>query len=169
MPLQSIPNQVSALVGNQADAAMLQASVALPMVDRGDVKLIGWLSDEMSWQLGVVFVTSKIANEKADVIHRTLRAIGRGRQDYVAAFIGPDGGLKLGPTSDDVLALLAKHLQQSPEQVKQGLLFMDPKGRLDETDILRQIAWYKSHGMLKGEIDGSGIIDSRYVAPMPPQ
>ncbi|HLI22935.1 MAG TPA: ABC transporter substrate-binding protein [Stellaceae bacterium] len=168
LPLQSIPNQVSALTGDQADAGMLQASVALPMVDRGDVKLIGWLSDVMSWQLGVVFVSSKTANDKADLIHRTMRAIGRGRQDYVAAFIGPDGSLKLGPTSDAVLALLAKHLQQKPEQVKQGLLYMDPQGRLDSADILRQIAWYKSHGMLKGEVDGKAIIDSRYVVPMPP-
>lgn len=169
LPLQSIPNQVSALTGDQVDAGMLQASIALPMIDRGDAKLIGWLSDEMSWQLGVVFASTKTANNKSDLVKRTLRAIARGRQDYVAAFIGPDGSLKLGPTSDEVLALLAKHLQQQPEQVKQGLLYMDAQGRLDEDDILRQIAWYKAHDMVKGDFDGKSIIDSRYVVPMPPQ
>ena len=60
-------------------------------------------------------------------------------------------------------------LQQTPEQVKQGLLYMDREGRLDQDDILRQIAWYKAQGMLKGEVDGKSIIDSRYVVPMPAQ
>jgi NitT/TauT family transport system substrate-binding protein len=169
LPLQSIPNQVSALTGNQVDVAMLQASIALPMIDRGDAKLLSWVSDEMSWQLGVIFTSTKTANDKADLIHRTLRAIAHGRQDYVDAFIGPDGSLKMGAKSGEVLDLLAKHLQQKPEQVKLGLLYMDREGRLDEDDILRQIAWYKAQGMLKGEVDGKAIIDSRYVVPMPPQ
>lgn len=168
LPLQSIPNQVSALTGNQVDVAMLQASIALPLIDRGDAKFISWLSDDMSWQLGVIFASSKIANDKGDLVRRTLRAIARGRQDYVDAFIAPDGSLKMGPTSGAVLDLLSKHLQQSPEQVKLGLLYMDKDGRLDSADILRQIAWYKAQGMLKGEIDGNAIIDGRYVVPMPP-
>jgi NitT/TauT family transport system substrate-binding protein len=169
LPLQSIPNQVSALTGNQVDVAMLQASIALPMIDRGDAKLLSWVSDEMSWQLGVVFTSTKTANDKADLIHRTLRAIAHGREDYVDAFIGPDASLKMGANSDEILALLAKQLQQAPEQVKLGLLYMDREGRLDQDDILRQIAWYKSQGMLKGEFDGKSIIDSRYVVPMPAQ
>jgi len=169
LPLQSIPNQVSALTGNQVDVAMLQASIALPIIDRGDAKLMGWLSDEMSWQLGIIFTSTKIANEKMDLIHRTLRAIARGRQDYVDAFIAADGSLKMGATSGDVLDLLAKHLQQSPEQVKLGLLYLDKDGRLDTTDILRQIAWYKAQGMLKGEVNGNAIIDSRYVVALPQQ
>jgi NitT/TauT family transport system substrate-binding protein len=167
LPLQSIPNQVSALTGNQVDVAMLQASIALPMVDRGDAKLLSWVSDEMSWQLGVIFASTKTANDKANLIHRTLKAIAHGRKDYVDAFIGSGGSVKMGPKSSETLDLLAKQLQQTPEQVKLGLLYMDLEGRLDEQDILRQIAWYKAQGMLKGDVDGKSIIDSRYVVPMP--
>jgi NitT/TauT family transport system substrate-binding protein len=169
LPLQSIPNQVSALTGNQVDVAMLQASIALPMIDRGDAKLLSWVSDEMSWQLGVIFASTKTANDKADLIHRTLKAIAHGRKDYVDAFIGTGGSVKMGPKSGETLDLLAKQLQQTPEQVKLGLLYMDLEGRLDEEDILRQIAWYKAQGMLKGDVDGKSIIDSRYVVPMPAQ
>jgi NitT/TauT family transport system substrate-binding protein len=169
LPLQSIPNQVSALTGNQVDVAMLQASIALPMIDRGDAKLLSWVSDEMSWQLGVIFSSTKTANDKADLVRRTLKAIAHGRQDYVEAFISPDGSLKMGPKSGEVLDFLAKKLSQTPAQVKQGLLYMDREGRLDEDDILRQVAWYKAQGMLKGDIDGKSIIDSRYVVPMPAQ
>jgi len=169
LPLQSIPNQVSAIVGGQADAGMLQASIVLPLLDRGDAKLLGWLSDEISWQVGVVFTSSKTADAKPDLVRRTLRAIAKGRRDYVDAFIGPDNSLKEGPTGPAVLALIAKHLNQPPDQVKLALIYMDADGRLDETDVLRQIAWYKSHGLLKPEVDGNAIIDSRYVVAMPPQ
>ncbi len=166
LPLQSIPNQVSAIVGGQADAAMLQASIALPLIDRGDAKLLAWLSDEISWQLGVVFSSSKTADDKAELVRRALRAIAKGRHDYVAAFIGPDGSFKEGPTAPDVLGLIAKHLKQDPNEVKLGLLYMDPEGRLDEADISRQIAWYKSHGMLKPEVDATMMIDARTVVPL---
>jgi NitT/TauT family transport system substrate-binding protein len=167
LPLQSIPNQVSAIVGGQADAAMLQASIALPLLDRGDAKLLGWLSDQISWQLGVVFVSPKTADAKDDFARRTLRAIAKGRRDYVEAFIGPDGSLKEGPTAPAVLSLIAKHINQDPKQVKLGLLYMDAEGRLDEADVMHQIDWYKAHGMLKSEIASKAIIDGRYVVPMP--
>jgi NitT/TauT family transport system substrate-binding protein len=139
------------------------------MIDRGDGKLLSWVSDEMSWQLGVIFASTKTANDKADLVRRTLKAIAHGRKDYVDAFISPDGALKMGPQSGPILDFLAKQLKQPPEQVKLGLLYMDLQGRLDEEDILRQIAWYKAQGMLKGDIDGKSIIDSRYVVPMPAQ
>jgi len=168
LPLQSIPNQVSALVGGQADAGMLQASIVLPLIDRGDVKLLGWLGDQISWQLGVVFTSTKTADTRADFVRRTLRAIAKGRQDYVAAFIGADGARKDGPTSAAMLALLSKHLDQPPQKVEQGLIFMDAQGRLDKDDILHQIAWYKGQGMVKPEVNGNSIVDMRYVVPLPP-
>jgi hypothetical protein len=31
--------------------------------------------------------------------------------------------------------------------------------------VLHQIAWYKSQGMVKGEVDGAAIMDPRYVLP----
>ncbi len=167
LPLQSIPNQVSAITGGQADAGMLQASIVQPMLDRGDAKLLGWLGDYLSWQVGVVFTAAKTADQRADFVHRTLRAIGKGRHDYVAAFIGADGALKMGPGSTEILALLSKDLSQPPEKIQLGLIYMDPEGRLDEADILHQIAWYQSQAMLKPEIDGNAIIDRRYVVPLP--
>jgi len=35
------------------------------------------------------------------------------------------------------------------------------------TDVLRQIAWYKSQGFVKPEVDGAKIIDMRYVQALP--
>ncbi len=35
------------------------------------------------------------------------------------------------------------------------------------TDVLRQIAWYKSQGMVQADVDGNAIIDSRYAVSLP--
>jgi hypothetical protein len=35
--------------------------------------------------------------------------------------------------------------------------------RLDLADIKKQIAWYKSQGMVKPDIDGEGLVDMRYA------
>jgi hypothetical protein len=42
----------------------------------------------------------------------------------------------------------------------------DAEGRLNVADVMDQIAWYKSQGLVKPEVDGSKIIDTRYVVPL---
>jgi hypothetical protein len=44
---------------------------------------------------------------------------------------------------------------------------MDPEGRLDVKDVLKQIDWFKSQGMVKPGIDAPAVIDMRYVVALP--
>lgn len=73
----------------------------------------------------------------------------------------------MGPTAPEVLAIIAKYTQQPVEQIARALPYVDAEARLDVKDVLRQIAWYKAEGMIKGEVDGDRIIDKRYVVPLP--
>jgi hypothetical protein len=73
----------------------------------------------------------------------------------------------MGPTAPEMLAIIAKYTQQPTAQIERGLAYVDADARLDVKDVLHQIAWYKSEGMIKGEIDGDKIIDKRYVVPLP--
>lgn len=90
LPLQSISNMVSALVGGQADTASLLGAAALPVIAKGEVKLLGWTGDETPWQLGGVFVSSKTAAENPALIERFLRAYVKGAHDYHDAVTGAD-------------------------------------------------------------------------------
>jgi NitT/TauT family transport system substrate-binding protein len=56
VPLQTNSNQVSALAGGQVDAAVIPAQPANLMLQRNDAHLLGWAGDEVSWQLGAIFV-----------------------------------------------------------------------------------------------------------------
>lgn len=34
-------------------------------------------------------------------------------------------------------------------------------------DVLRQVEWYKAHGMIKEAIEPGSVLDTRYVVPLP--
>ncbi len=49
----------------------------------------------------------------------------------------------------------------------EGLPYVDAQARLDVKDILHQVSWYKTRGLVKANIKGEPIIDRRYVEPLP--
>lgn len=166
--MQSVPNIVSALTGGQADAGVTVVTVPMmPVIDRGDLKLLAWVGDEIPFQDRAIFVATKTADERRDVIERFFRAFRRGAQDYHDAFIGPDERPRDGPTAAETIDIIGKYVGQPAQAVKLGIAYIDPTLRVDVADVMRQIAWYKAQGMVKPDVDGSSIIDQRYVTPLP--
>jgi ABC-type nitrate/sulfonate/bicarbonate transport system substrate-binding protein len=128
----------------------------------------GLTGDARPWQLGGAYTTTKLANERPDIVNGFLRAYRRGSRDYYDAFIGPDGRRRDGPTAPEALAIIAKYTGQPAATLSKGIGYVDPDERIDEQDVLHQIDWYKSQKLLKPELDGGAIIDRRYAVPLPP-
>lgn len=167
MPMGSNPNVVSAVVGGQADFGVAPISFARPSLQKGDAKLIAYIGDETPWQLGGVLAATKTANNRGDVVRRFLNGYRKGVEYYYDAFIAPDGSRRDGPHAEEVIALASKYTGLSPELVRIGIAYYDRAARLDVKDVLRQIAWYKEHGMVRGEFDPKSVIDMRYVEALP--
>lgn len=167
LPLQSLPNVLTAVIGGQADTAVVTGFLAVPAVSRGDVKLLGWTGAEVSYQAGGLYIAAKTADQRSDMLQRFLRAYRKGAQDYHDAFTGADETRQDQPTADAMAAIIAKNTGQSLDEVKRTVSYDDPQARLDVKDVLRQVDWYKSQGMLKADIDGKQAIDMRYVVPLP--
>jgi NitT/TauT family transport system substrate-binding protein len=167
LPLQSIPNMLSALIGSQADAAVITGTAVTPALQAGQVKLLGWIGDETPWQAAVTFTTVKMLNERPNTVQAFLRAFRKGTKDYHDAFTGPDEKRADGPTAPEILAIIAKYMNQAPEQVKLSVAYVDADARLDIDDIRHQVAWFKSQKMLKEEIDANAVMDMRYVIARP--
>ena len=163
LALQSIPNIASALTGGQTDIAVLPVPYATPAEKRGNYKLLGYVSDVAPWQVGVIWTATKTANTKPDLVKRFYRAYRKGGRDYNDAFTGPDGKRIEGPTAPAVLAIIAKHIGQTVEQIAPGISYVDPDGRLDLADIANQIRWYKSQGMVKSGGEAKNLVDRRYA------
>jgi NitT/TauT family transport system substrate-binding protein len=167
LPLQSLTNVVPALIGGQADAAVITGFLAVPAAARGDVKLLGWTGDEASYQVGTIYVSTKTADMKPATLQAFLRALRRGAKDYHDAFAAADETRHDGPTAPEIAAIIAANTGQSVDQVERTVSYDDPGARLDVQDVLRQVAWYKSQGMVKANVDGKRAIDMRYVVPLP--
>jgi NitT/TauT family transport system substrate-binding protein len=168
LSLQSIPNIVTALTGGRADFTAVSVTAGmLPLLQRGDLKRIAWVGDEAPWQFGIVFTSTKTADQRRDTVERFLEAYRKGAKAYHDAVTGADGKPKSGPAAEAMIAILAKYTKQSVAEVKLGVPYVDEGGRLDEKDILRQVAFYKSQGLVKKDVDANAIIDRRYAVALP--
>jgi NitT/TauT family transport system substrate-binding protein len=167
LPLQSNANMVSAVRGGQVDAAVIPATAILPAIHSGEVRLLGWNGDAAPWQVGSVFTATKTVNERRDTVERFLRAYRKAVRDFHDAFTSADEKRHDGPTAPEVLAIIAKYVDQPPEVAREGVGYVDREARLDVADVLHQIGWYKSQGMLKGNVDIEALIDKHYVMPLP--
>ena len=161
VPLQSISNIAAALVGGQVDTASLLGAPAIPIIGRGEVKLLGWTGDETPWQLGVMFITGKTADTRPAMVQHVLRAFRKGVREYHDAFTGPGEKRADQPTAPAALEVLAKYTGLSVAQVRLGIVYVDPGARLDERDVRHQFDWYRSQGMVKAAGDGDAMFDRR--------
>ena len=166
-PLQSPANAVSAVVGGQQDLAVVPNPIVRPAIERGDLKQLAMVGDEVPWQIGAVWTAKKTANDRRDLVERFLRAYRKGARDYHDAFTGPGEKREDGPTASPMREILSKYTGLPIALIKNNVAYNDAEGRLDVRDVLRQVAWYKSRGMVKPEVDGKEIIDNRYVIALP--
>jgi NitT/TauT family transport system substrate-binding protein len=161
---QSLSNAVAAVESGQTDTTVISMTAAIPpILQSGQVKLLGWVGDETPWQYGGVFTSRRTADQRRDVVERFLRAFRRGTKDYHDAFTGPDGRRSDGAAAPEILAILAKYTGQSAANVALSVTYADPAARLDVKDVLHQIEWYRTHGLIKSAVDGASLIDRRYV------
>ncbi len=167
LPLQSNANRIAAVTGGTADTAIIPVTYAMPSIQHGDAKLLGWVGDYTPWQVAAVFASTKATNDRSDMLNRFLRASLRGVKDYCDAFIGPDAKLRFGPTAPEVLTIIAKYTGQHEADIKLGITYLDPQARIDVKDVGHQIAWFRAQGMVKGDFDANSVIDKRYAIPLP--
>ncbi len=167
LPLQSVPNVITAATGGQADAGVVPALPLMPSISRGDVKLMGYIGDETPWQIQAIFTSGKIAAERRDTVERFLRAYRKGSKELHDAFTAADGTRQDGPTALEIETIIAKYASQTVQQVQASIPYVDAEGRLDVADVRHQIAWYKAQNMVKGAVDADAVIDQRYVVKLP--
>jgi NitT/TauT family transport system substrate-binding protein len=169
-PLQSNSNVISALSGGTVEAGVMPGTPTLAVVEKGEMKRLAWVGDlTPGWTGSALFTSTKITNERGDLVKRFLVAYRKATQDYHDAFATPGEKRKDGPTAPAIMEILAKFTGATPQDIDRATPYVDGQGRLDAADIARQIDWYKSQNLLRGEVKAEELIDSRYAIPLPPQ
>ncbi|MDR3475137.1 MAG: ABC transporter substrate-binding protein [Devosia sp.] len=167
--LQTIGNMAAAVRTNQVDATMAIASVARPLIDSGEVKLLGWVGDEVPYQITALFTTRSMITKRADALHRFCQGYQAGVAQYREAFLhfGPDGKPIYGPATDAAIAAITKYVftgdPAAATKIKDGIGWYDAGGALDVADVRAQLAWFTAEDMVKGQIDPATIIDTAFL------
>ena len=164
--LQQLPAMAAAFKGNQVDATVIPVTLARQLEAEQAGRIIGWVGDETPWQLGALFTSPRAIEQRRGVVERFVRAWAKGCADYHAAFNLRDANGKpmRGQGYDELLAVLAKALDQPAERVATGLPFIDAQARLDVGDIHDQVAFWLAEKQVKGEVDAKAIVDLSFVA-----
>jgi len=166
-PLQSIPNVIAAMKGNQVDGALLPTNIALGLEAQKAGHIIGYVWQETPWQLGALFTSTKHAEHDRPMVQKFVAAYQRATADYADAFLqrDKDGKRVFGAKADALVPILAKYVKPTPtrEQILASVSFIDPEGRLKVQDIYDQVAWYQKMGMLDKSADAKSMLDLGFV------
>jgi len=167
--LQTIGNMAAAVRTSQVDATMAIASMARPLIASGDVKLLGWVGDEVPYQITALFTTHPMIGGRADALRRFCRGYQAGVAEYRQAFLnfGPDGKPIYSPATDAAIAAISKYVfigdPAAGSKIKEGIGWYDKGGALDVADVRNQLAWFTEQDMVKGQIDANAIIDTAFL------
>jgi NitT/TauT family transport system substrate-binding protein len=163
-PLQSNPNVVSALKGGTLDAALMPAAPVLPLIAQHQIHNLGYVGQICDGFGGsMLFTSTAIANGKPALVKHFMIAYRKAMRDLNGAFTGPNGERRDGPLAAKLWPILSDFTHLPAKQLADAVPYFDPKGRVDLADVGRQIAWYESQHLLKGDVDPETFVDKRYA------
>jgi NitT/TauT family transport system substrate-binding protein len=168
-PLQQISNMVAAVRSGQVDATMAIASMAYPAEASGDAKIIGWVGDDVPYQITALFAPSATLTGRADDLRKFCAAYRKGVAAYRAAFLTFDAAGKpvYSAATDQAIAEISKYVfvgdAQAGAKIKEGAGWYDEGAALDVADVKAQIAWFEAQGLVKQKIDPDEVIDTRFM------
>ncbi len=168
LPLQSNPNIASALAGGRADAAAFDSTNAIPLIQKGEVKLLGWVGDSTGYTpTFFMFASRDMLDNHADTVKHFLAAYRKAVRDYYRAFTDAQAQRHDEATAPAMLDIVANWIGQAPERVKLGLPYFDPEARVDMASVQDQLDWYRSIGAIKENLLAAAVVDKRFAVERP--
>jgi NitT/TauT family transport system substrate-binding protein len=168
-PVQQIANMVAAVSTNQVDATIAIASMAKPLAASGQAHILAWAGDIVPYQLTAVFTTPAMISGKPELLKHFAAAYQRGVADYREAFLrlDADGQPVIDAKTEAAIPLLANYVftgdPDARRKILAGVGYYDAGGALDVTDVLDQVRWFRSQGLVKGDSDPASMLDTRFL------
>jgi NitT/TauT family transport system substrate-binding protein len=133
-------------------------------------KFVGWYSELDEQQLGALFASKKMLETRRAAVEKFVNAYRRGAADYAAALLRKDRASKRisDIKSKEAATTIARYVYpdrgiDAAAAVELGAYYIDPQARLDVADVARQIAWYKSQGLIDKAVDARTVVDASFV------
>ena len=155
---------------DQVDAAIMPSLYARELLMANQAKFLGWYSELDEQQLGALFVSTKMLETRRAAVDKFVNAYRRGAADYAAALLRKDRSSKRisDIKSKEAATTIAHYVYPGrgtdvAATVELGAYYIDPQARLDVADVTRQIAWYKSQGLIDKAVDARTVLDASFV------
>ena len=162
IPLESVANTIAALQGGGVDAILLPAHLARPLVAKGKGRILGWASEVAAWQLGALFASTDILEDRPEVVERFLRAYRDATKLYSEAFLSePDADTTAG--ARELARELTEFIPSTVDEIVAGAPYIPADGALDVAGIRRHVAWFQARGLVDRRLDSGSL----FLAPAP--
>jgi NitT/TauT family transport system substrate-binding protein len=169
-PLGTVDAIARAVGTDQIDAAIMPSLYARELLMANQAKFVGWYSELDEQQLGALFVSKKMIDTRRAVVEKFVQAYRRGAADYAAALLRKDRSTKRVSDikSKEAATTIARYVYpdrgtDAASAVELGAYYIDPQARLDVADVARQIAWYKSQGLIEKAVEARTVVDASFV------
>ena len=133
-------------------------------------KFLGWYSELDEQQLGALFVSKKMLETRRAAVEKFVNAYRRGAADYAAALLRKERIRNGFPTSSrrkrrqrSRVMFIRTVATDAAATVELGAYYIDPQAQLDLADIERQVAWYKSQGLIDKAVNARAVVDASFV------
>ncbi len=170
-PLQSLGNMVAALKSNQVDAIIIAPHLAKPLVEKGEAKRLGAVSEVAEYQFGGLFTSTKSIETRRAIVEKFVRAYQKGAADYNRALVSKDasGQIVHLPDSDAIAAIVGKYVypnepaEKAAALVKGSAFFVDAQARIDVADIVQQVSWLKEQKLVDESVEAKSVLDLSFI------
>lgn len=168
-PQQNLDAVARAVGTAQVDAALLPPQYARELLTANQARFVGWYSEVDEHQLGALFASTKAIESRRAIIEKFVKAYQRGVTDY-AALLRLDRGKRVSTAKTrDIATIIAryvypgKQLGTSAATVEANAYYMDPQGKLDPVEVVRQVEWYKAQGFVDASVDPKSVVDTNFL------
>lgn len=157
------PQHVMALQNKAVDAALTTEPSATEAVRSGAaVRVMGDDQIYPNHQLAVVLYASTFAHAHPRAAKAFMRAYIRAVRDYNDAL---SGGRLAGPNADEVIAILTEYTPIKDPAIYRAIVPQgtNPDGKLNVASLENDLAFFKSEGVVKGNVTVAQVVDTSFV------
>lgn len=167
VPLQKVGAMVAALRSGQVDTMIMVPDIAKPLVESGEVKLLGWVRDSYpGYQISTMFTSTANIAERRDVVERFLRAYSRGIADFNRVMLGEGVDAAEQEAMIDMIANYVapdKPREEAALSIRQGAMHLNEEAALDLADVRRQVEWMEAEALVDSGVDMDKLVDTSFV------
>ena len=156
VPLGKLSAVIAALESRQIDACILNEPNVTHVQKSGSGRLITQIGDIIPYQTSAVFYSPKFQKRK-DIADRFLTAYQRACRAYYKAVVEKEDPETLAT----LVAVIAKYTNAPEDDIRAALPYIDKDGNLLTSDIETQIKWYRTHGLLEGNLTAADVVGGR--------